>query len=198
MAPSHPKKTPEPTPDDMRRTSLPTSDFATSTTVPMSASRRVSKTQTTRPSTDDPPMQRQACRCRYWMLVLIAEKWFRRMGKALVPRPTVAAEDDEGNEFGRCKACRENCFRGSTNDLCQVCLRCNVDYQYQNRTFPDASDQPVPSPTADTQTPPSNTAPGKTPRTRFPRLLRGLAKYWLSVRRGFVAQWTHSIFDDFA
>ena len=58
------------------------------------------------------------------------------MGKALVKEPTVAAADDADNEFGRCKVCRANCFRGSTQDLCQVCLRCNVDYQYQNRTFP--------------------------------------------------------------
>ena len=58
------------------------------------------------------------------------------MGKALVPEPTVAAADDVNNEYGRCKVCRRNCFRGSSNDLCQVCLRCNVDYQYQNRTFP--------------------------------------------------------------
>ena len=60
------------------------------------------------------------------------------MGKALVTEPTVAAADDADNEFGRCKVCRANCFRGSTQDLCQVCLRRNVDYQYQNRTFPDA------------------------------------------------------------
>ena len=59
------------------------------------------------------------------------------MGKALVTEPTVAAADDADNEFGRCKVCRGNCFRGSTQDLCQVCLRCNVDYQYQNRTFPE-------------------------------------------------------------
>ena len=59
------------------------------------------------------------------------------MGKALVTEPTVTAADDADNEFGRCKVCRGNCFRGSSQDLCQTCLRCNVDYQYQNRTFPD-------------------------------------------------------------
>ena len=58
-------------------------------------------------------------------------------GVAQVAEPTVATTDDADNEFGRCKVCRANCFRGSTQDLCQVCLRCNVDYQYQNRTFPE-------------------------------------------------------------
>ena len=58
------------------------------------------------------------------------------MGKALVREPTVAATDDADNEYGRCKVCRENCLRGSTQDLCQLCLRCNIDYQYQIRTFP--------------------------------------------------------------
>ena len=59
------------------------------------------------------------------------------MGKALVTKPTVAAADDADNEFGRCKLRRENCFRGSSQDLCQTCLRCNVDYQYQPRSFPE-------------------------------------------------------------
>ena len=26
-------------------------------------------------------------------------------------------------------------FRGSSQDLCQVFLRCNIDYQYHTRTF---------------------------------------------------------------
>ena len=63
-------------------------------------------------------------------------RWLRRLGKALVAEPTVTATDDADNEYGRCKVCRGNCFRGSSQDLCQVCLRCNVDYQYQIRTFP--------------------------------------------------------------
>ena len=65
-----------------------------------------------------------------------AGRIWRRMGKALVREPTVAATDDADNEYGRCKVCRQNCFRGSSQDLCQVCLRCSVDYQYQIRTFP--------------------------------------------------------------
>ena len=129
------------------------------------------------PSANEPSKQRPACRFRFWRFILIAEKWLRRMGKALVQQPTVAQEDDEGNEFGRCKVCRENCFRGSTNDLCQVCLRCNVDYQYQNRSFPDASEQPEPSPAAEAPTLGTKAPPGQTPRTRLPRVLRGLARH---------------------
>ena len=94
-------------------------------------------TEYKKPSVDEAPKQRAACRFRFWRLVLVAGQWWRRMGKALVTDPTVAAADDADNEFGRCKVCRANCFRGSTQDLCQVCLRCNVDYQYQNRTFPE-------------------------------------------------------------
>ena len=117
----------------------------------------------------------------FWRFARIAESWFRRMGKALVPQPTVATEDDEGNEFGRCNVCRANCFRGSTNDLCQVCLRCNVDYQYQNRSFPDIADQPEPSAAVryDTQTVLQSTRDDSRPvgRARLPRVLRGLTRH---------------------
>ena len=93
-----------------------------------------------KPSTDaaatakDAP--RSACRFRFWCLILIGLRLLRRMGKALVPEPYVAADADENNEYGRCKVRRENSFRGSSNDMCQACLRCNVDLQYQMRTFP--------------------------------------------------------------
>jgi len=94
-------------------------------------------TEYKKPSADEAPKQRAACRFRFWRLVSIAERWWRRMGKALVAEPTVSAADDADNEFGRCKVRRGNCFRGSSQDLCQACLRCNVDYQYQHRTFPE-------------------------------------------------------------
>jgi len=139
------------------------------------------KTEYKKPSTDESTQQRQACRFLFWRLVLIANKWFRRMGKALVPQPTVPAEDDTGNEFGRCKVCRENCFRGSTQDLCQVCLRCNVDYQYQSRTFPDTSPA-VASEHASRLEP--KASPGQTPRTRLPGVLGWLAKRRDSGRNG--------------
>ena len=58
------------------------------------------------------------------------------MGEALVTRPTSAAADDADNEFGRCMVCRGNCCKNSSQDLCQTRLRCNVNYKYQNRTFP--------------------------------------------------------------
>ena len=95
------------------------------------------KTEYKKPSTDEAPQKRIACRFRFWRLVLVARQWLRRMGKALVTEPTVAAADDADNEFGRCKVCRANCLWGATQDLCQVCLRCSVDYQYRNRTFPE-------------------------------------------------------------
>ena len=77
-------------------------------------------TEYKKPTSATEQKKRQACRMRFWRFVFVAMKWMRRMGKALVPQPTVAREDDEGNEFGRCKVCRENCFRGSTGDLVLV------------------------------------------------------------------------------
>ena len=70
-------------------------------------------------------------------MIGIGGKFFRRLGKALVPMPLVAHNEDDNNEYGRCIVRRHNCFRGSSNDLCQVSLRCNVDLQYQVRTFPE-------------------------------------------------------------
>ena len=84
----------------------------------------------------DTSAQRGSCRFRFWRLVKILQRWWRRAGKALVPEPEVAAADDADNEYGRCKVCRQNCFRGSSSDVSQVCLRCNVDLQHQVRTFP--------------------------------------------------------------
>ena len=97
------------------------------------------------------------------------------MGKALVTEPTVAAADDADNEFGRCKVCRANCFRGCTQDLCQVCLRCNVDYQYQNRTFPE--EETTGQDVADG----ASEHAAKKPQQRLPGILS-----WL-VRRGSTA-----------
>ena len=71
----------------------------------------------------------------------VSGKFFRRLGKALVATPFVAHNDDDNNENGRCIVRRHNCFRGCSNDLCQVVLRCNVDMQYQVRTFPEQHQQ---------------------------------------------------------
>ena len=98
------------------------------------------KTEYKKPTTDGTETKqterRQACRFRFWRVVRIGAQLVRRMGKALVPEPCVAEEADENNEYGRCKVRRQNCFRGPSNDICQVCLRCNVDLQYQVCTFP--------------------------------------------------------------
>ena len=91
----------------------------------------------------------------------------RRSGKELVPEPKVASAEDDDNEFGRCKVCRRNCYRGSTSDICQACLRCNVDYQYQNRTFP----LHPPASEANATEPPAS---GR--EKAFPRLFRSLLK----------------------
>ena len=53
-----------------------------------------------KPSADEPSKQRAACRFRFWRLVDIATRIWRRMGKALVREPTVAATDDADNEYG--------------------------------------------------------------------------------------------------
>ena len=45
-------------------------------------------TEYKKPSVDEPPKQRAACRFRFWRLVLILGQWFRRMGKALVSPPS--------------------------------------------------------------------------------------------------------------
>ena len=57
---------------------------------------------------------RSACRFRFWRIVVIGLRLLRRMGKALVHEPYVAAEADENNEYGRCKLRRQNCFRGAS------------------------------------------------------------------------------------
>ena len=82
-------------------------------------------------------LQKQSCRFRFWRVIEVGGKFFRRLGNSLVPTPFVAHNEDDNNEYGRCIVRRHNCFRGSSNDLCQVSLRCNVDLQYQVRTFPE-------------------------------------------------------------
>ena len=85
--------------------------------------------------------QRQSCRFRFWRVIEVGRTFLRRLGKALVATPFVAHNVDDNNEYGRCIVRRHNCFRGSSNDLCQVSLRCNVDFQYQMRTFPEDQQQ---------------------------------------------------------
>ena len=65
-----------------------------------------------------------ACRFRFWRLILIGVHLFRRMGKALVRVPYIAADADENNEYGRSKVCRLNCFRGWGTMLVQFYVVC--------------------------------------------------------------------------
>ena len=84
--------------------------------------------------------KRTGCRFRFYRLVQMNGKVFRRLGKARVGVPFVAQAHDDNNEYGRCVVRRENPFRASSNDVSQVCLRCNVDLQHQLRTFPQSDD----------------------------------------------------------
>ena len=59
----------------------------------------------------------------------IGNKRKRRRGKQLVPQPFSAVADARNQEF-RCQVRREQPFRGSTNDVAQVCARCNADDQF--------------------------------------------------------------------
>ena len=150
-------------------------------------------TEYKKPSADEAPKQRGACRFRFWRLALIAGRWWRRMGKALVPKPTVAAADDVDNEFGRCKVCRENCFRGSSQDLCQACLRCNVDYQYQIRTFPEQELDEGETPEAGA----SEHIPEATREKKNPQRLPGILN-WLARRGSATKAKTMQLLQSFA
>ena len=86
------------------------------------------------PSVEAPPKQRPACRFRDWRIVLIAQTWCPLDGHS-------SGSSADGSYGGRrekhiwaCKACRTNCIRGSTNDICHDCIQYNVDYPYQNDT----------------------------------------------------------------
>ena len=61
--------------------------------------------------------KRTGCRFRFFRLIKMNGKVFRRLGKARVPEPFVAEAHDENNEYGRCVVRRENTFRVSSNDL---------------------------------------------------------------------------------
>ena len=56
-------------------------------------------------------------------------KRVRRRGKPLVSSPHVEETDDRNQQF-RCQLKREHPLRSTSNDVCQVCDRCNVDYQF--------------------------------------------------------------------
>ena len=152
--------------------------------------------------------QRQSCRFRFWRIVEVGGKVYRRLGKALVMMPFVAHNEDDNNEYGRCIVRRQNCFRGSSNDLCQVSLRCNVDLQYQVRTFPEQQPDDVVDPgRAEEEATECGSAVKITKAGTLPRLLRSLCKLlpcvlhmllifmlpniWLNRSSGFIVFWDH-------
>ena len=100
---------------------------------------------------------------RFYRIVVIAGKLWRRLGKALAPKPFVAISYNECTKYGRCAVRRQNCFRGSSTDLCQVCLRCNVDLQNQRRSFPEAPEPVAADHKADTAPSASRTKPASLP-----------------------------------
>ena len=73
--------------------------------------------------------------CRFWFFRIKTidipgcRKRLRRRGKPLVKEPYIV-EDDDRNEQHRCKVKRETPFRSTSNDVCQGCDRCNVDFQF--------------------------------------------------------------------
>ena len=84
------------------------------------------------------------------MLVGGRGKAVRRRGKPLVTTPGIEESDDR-NQQCRCQAKREQPFRSASNDVCQVCDRSNVDYQFLMcaPAAPDASGAPQPAASSD-------------------------------------------------
>ena len=70
-----------------------------------------------------------SCRFWYFHVVRINRKRKRRRGKPLVKTLFFATDDERRQQF-RCQVCREQPFRSTSNDVAQVCDRCNVDFQF--------------------------------------------------------------------
>ena len=69
--------------------------------------------------------------CRFWFfhVCAVGRRKLRRRGKQLVPQAYVEETDDR-NQKHRIQVVRTQPFRSASNDVCQVCNRCNVDYQF--------------------------------------------------------------------
>ena len=69
--------------------------------------------------------------CRFWYLRVkkINNKRVRRRGKPLVCTPYVENSNCRNQEY-RCQLKRETPLRSTSNDVCQVTVRCNVDFQF--------------------------------------------------------------------
>jgi len=70
-----------------------------------------------------------SCRFWYFRVKKLKLKRVRRRGKPLVSSPHVEETDDRNQQF-RCQLIRGNPLRSTSNDVCQVTDRCNVDYQF--------------------------------------------------------------------
>ena len=70
-----------------------------------------------------------SCRFWYFRVKKLGLKRVRRRGKPLVTNPYVEDTDDRNQQF-RCQLKRETPLRSTSNDVCQVTDRCNVDYQF--------------------------------------------------------------------
>ena len=76
---------------------------------------------------------------------------FTRRGKYLGAEPYISTGDDE-NEYGKAMVQRDGPFGPSYQDVLQINLPCNADYQYRKRAVPDlaATEHPSEKPPADT------------------------------------------------
>ena len=70
-----------------------------------------------------------SCRFWYFRVKKLNGKRVRRRGKPLVESPFVEESDDRSQHY-RCQLKREHPLRSTSNDICQVTDRCNVDYQF--------------------------------------------------------------------
>jgi hypothetical protein len=70
-----------------------------------------------------------SCRFWYFRVKKLGLKRVRRRGKPLVMNPYIEDTDDRNQQF-RCQLKRETPLRSTSNDVCQVTDRCNVDYQF--------------------------------------------------------------------
>lgn len=79
------------------------------------------------------------CRFRYFRKIILkigdAVRHVLRRGKDLVDNAFIATGQEE-NEYGKAVVPRGHPFRSSSQDVLQVTVRCNADYQYQKRAVP--------------------------------------------------------------
>jgi len=110
-----------------------------------------------------------SCRFWYFRVKCIHGKKRRRRGKPLVSQPYIEETDDRNQQF-RCQCRREQPFRSTSNDVCQVTDRCNVDFQF---LFCAPSLPPAESPQSNgSASQPAAAVPGKDEASRPPKRRR--------------------------